>query len=85
MADVHLVAEYRAYNFAPEKLESLLHRFFGNACLNIDLYDSEGQLYRPREWFIAPYGIINQAILSMLDGEIVDYRYDEVRKEMVRR
>lgn len=85
MADVHLVSKYSAYNFDPAKLENMLHRFFGSACLNIDLYDAAGQLFRPREWFIAPFGIIEQAIYAMLEGEIVYYRYDVEREEMVRR
>ena len=85
MADVHLVSTYRTYNFQPEKLEKLLHRFFGTACLDINLYDADGQMYRPREWFVAPFEVIEQAIEFMLSGEIVEFRYDVERGEIVGR
>lgn len=85
MASVHLESTYKVYNAAPQKLESLLHRFFGNACLDVNLYDSNDQLYRPREWFVAPFEVIEQAVLFILNGEIVKYRYDLERGEIVGR
>lgn len=30
----------------------------------------------PREWFIAPLAVIEQAIHLMLTGEIIDFKYD---------
>ncbi|SFP91550.1 hypothetical protein SAMN05216234_15615 [Hydrogenimonas thermophila] len=44
----------------------LLHRFFGESCLNIDIYDNEEERHTPREWFIAPLQIIEQAIGMIL-------------------
>ncbi len=85
MAPVHLLSTYKVYNTAPNKLESLLHRFFGNACLDVNLYDSNEQLYRPREWFVAPLDVIEQAVRFILNGEIVKYRYDLERGEIVGR
>ena len=85
IAAVHIVATYRTYNFNPVKLEGLLHRFFGAACLDINLFDGDGQLYRPREWFVAPFEVIEQAIQFMLSGEIVGYRYDLGKGEIVGR
>ena len=83
MAPVHLLGTFKVYNTPPQKLESLLHRFFGNACLDVNLHDHNGQLYRPREWFVASYEIIEQAVLFILNGEIVKYRYDLERGEIV--
>ena len=85
MAPVHLVCTYKVFNVEPHKLESLLHRFFGNACLDVNLTDGNGQLYRPREWFVAPFEVIEQAVLFILNGEIVKYRYDVERGEIVGR
>lgn len=85
MAPVHLLSTYKVYNTAPQKLESLLHRFFGSACLDVNLFDGNGQLYRPREWFVAPFEVIEQAVLFILNGEIVKYRYDVGRQEIVGR
>jgi hypothetical protein len=69
----------------PQKLEMLLHTFFGRACLDVDVIDSGGRRYVPREWFVAPLEIIEQAIHFVLNGEIVNFRYDPDRKVIVGR
>ena len=76
MAEVRIIQTYQCYNMNPQKLEQLLHNFFGSACLNVDIFDSEGNRYTPREWFIAPLPIIEQAVEMIISGRIVGYRYD---------
>lgn len=76
MAEVKTVAAYEVYNVNPHKLEQLIHKFFGNSCLDIDIIDGNGKLYRPREWFIAPLEVIEEAIELIVSGEIIKYRYD---------
>ncbi|MBQ7403133.1 MAG: GIY-YIG nuclease family protein [Lentisphaeria bacterium] len=83
MAPVEVVDSFRCFNLNPGKLESLLHNFFGNSCLNIDVFDNNGQRHTPREWFIVPYEVIYQAIHFILNGEITDMRYDPVKQEIV--
>lgn len=83
MADVRIVMTYKCYNMNPQKLEGLLHNFFGNSCLNIDVFDKEGNRYTPREWFIAPVGIIDQAIHLIISGDIIKYRYDSKNEAVV--
>ncbi|MDD3183300.1 MAG: GIY-YIG nuclease family protein [Alphaproteobacteria bacterium] len=85
MAPVKIVTAYQCYNMNPQKLELLLHTFFGSSCLNIDVFDGAGQRHTPREWFLAPLDVIEQAIHFLLNGEIVDYRYDPERQEIVGR
>ena len=85
MAPVEIIDSFRCFNLNPEKLESLLHSFFGNSCLNIDIFDEKGERHSPREWFIVPYQIIYQAIYFILNGEIVDYRYDPDKQEIVKK
>ena len=82
MAEVQTVSAYEVYNVNPHKLEQLIHQFFGNSCLDIDIIDGSGKLHRPREWFIAPLNIIEEAIELIISGEIVNYRYDE-RNEVI--
>ncbi|MEA1983887.1 MAG: GIY-YIG nuclease family protein [Campylobacterota bacterium] len=77
MADVQTVAAYEVYNVNPHKLEQLIHQFFGNSCLDIDIIDGNGQLHRPREWFIAPLEVIEEAIELIVNGKIVDYQFDK--------
>ena len=83
MADARLVAEFQTYNLNPQKLEILLHTFFAESCLNLDVFDSEGKRHTPREWFIVPLRVIKTAIQLLINGEIVNYRYDSKRQEIV--
>ena len=85
MAPVAIVTAFQCYNMNPQKLEQLLHNFFGNSCLNIDVFDKDGRRHTPREWFIAPLELIEQAISFIISGEIVKYRYDSNREQIVAR
>ncbi|MCP4118792.1 MAG: GIY-YIG nuclease family protein [Desulfobacteraceae bacterium] len=83
MADVMIITEFETFNLNPQKLEKLLHRFFAEACLNLDVFDSDGKRYTPREWFIVPLHIIETAIRLLINGEIINYRYDSLEQEIV--
>ena len=76
MAEVSLVMSIKCYNVNLQKMEQLLHNFFGNACLNVDVFDGQGKQCKPREWFIAPLFIIEQAVELIINGEIIKYEYD---------
>ncbi len=82
MAPVSIVTAFKCFNMNPQKLEQLLHKFFGSACLNVDVFDGGGKRHIPREWFIAPISIIEQAINFVINGEIIYYRYDP-EKEVI--
>jgi len=83
MAAVHIVSVFKCYNMNPQKLEKLLHNFFGNSCLSIDVFDDNGQRHTPREWFIASIDVITKAIHLIITGEILKYRYDSINKEII--
>jgi hypothetical protein len=83
MAPVAIVTTFKCFNMNPVKLEQLLHRFFGEWCLNVDVFDQAGQRHVPREWFIAPLDVIEQAIHFVISGEIVQFQYDGRRQEIV--
>lgn len=83
MAPVEIVAEYKTYNMNTQKFEQLLHNFFGASCLNIDIYDDKLQRHMPQEWFIAPLEVIDEAIEMIIDGRIIQYRYDLEQEEIV--
>jgi hypothetical protein len=85
MAAVTIVTAWKCYNMNPQKLEQLLHKFFGRACLNIDIFDEKKRRHSPREWFVAPFGIIEQAIELVISGEVVNYKYDDHQKVIVER
>ncbi|MFO7843439.1 MAG: GIY-YIG nuclease family protein [Bacteroidales bacterium] len=85
MAPVRIKSAWKCYNMNPQKLEQLLHNFFGNSCLEIDVFDEKGKRHTPREWFIAPYEVIEQAIELIINGKIVDYKYDNENFTIVRK
>jgi len=84
LAPVHPVRSWDAINLNANKVENLLHRFFAEARLDIEIQDRFGKPFRPREWFLAPLPIIEQAIQMLLDGSIVGHRYDAVAMKIVR-
>jgi len=82
MSDVELVSQFEVLNVDPQKFEALLHRFFADACLSIDIYDGSGRRFSPREWFVAPLHIIEVAIKLIVSGEVVNYRFDVDTQEI---
>jgi len=85
MAPVEIVSEYQCFNMNPHKFEQLLHTFFAKVCLNVDVFDTDGNRHTPREWFQVPLSVIDDTINCILSGEIVDYRYDDDREMIVAR
>jgi len=85
LAQAHLVRTYTAVNLDPNKTENLLHRFFAEACLNIELVDRFGKPFRPREWFLVQLPVIEQVIPMLLDGTLLKYRYDVANGDIVPR
>lgn len=85
MAQVKIITAWKCYNMNPQKLEQLLHNFFGKSCLNIDIFDEKKRRHTPREWFVAPIEIIEQAIELIINGEVVNYSYDAENKVIVSR
>lgn len=77
MADVEIVATYHLYNINRTKLEKLLHNFFADAKLNIEVIDRFGHPVIPQEWFLVPLFIIDQVVEKITDGTIGDYYYDK--------
>lgn len=76
MAPVKIVAVYETYNMNTQKFEQLLHKFFANVCLNVDIFGADGKRYVPREWFIVPLNIVEEVIDLIINGEIVNYKYN---------
>ena len=85
MAPVKVESSWMCYNMNPLKFESLIHKFFGRVCLEIDVFDKNGKRHNPREWFIVPLEIIEQAILLIISGDIVNFTYDSLNEVIVER
>lgn len=76
MADVEVVATYELYNINRTKLENLIHRIFAAARLDIEIKDRFGNPVVPREWFLVPLHVVDEAVEKIKDGTISSYVYD---------
>lgn len=84
MADVEIVARYELYNISRTKLENLIHRIFDSARLDIEIMDRFGNPVSPREWFLVPLFVIDEAVERIKDGTIAGRVYDPQAARLVR-
>ncbi|KKB07169.1 hypothetical protein VE25_19230 [Devosia geojensis] len=84
MADVEVVATYELFNINRARLENLIHRIFGAARLDIEIKDRFGQPVIPREWFLVPLFVVDEAIEKIRDGTITGYTYDPKTASLTR-
>lgn len=75
--DVAIVETYQIYNLNAKKFEQLIHRVFASACLDIEFDTKDNLRINPREWFIVPKNVIEEAIKLIVSGEVVNYRFDK--------
>lgn len=83
MADVEIVATYELFNINRTKLENLIHRVFEPARLDVAIKDRFGNLVMPREWFLVPLFVIDEAVQRIRDGSIAQYRYDPAEAKLL--
>lgn len=76
MADVEVIATYELFNINRVRLEKLIHRIFDPARLNVEIKDRFGHSVVPREWFLVPLFVVDQAVERIKDGTITGYVYD---------
>lgn len=67
-ADVDIVATWEVYNIKAVDFENALHQLFKRARLQI----SAGAA-NPKEWYIVPYHIIEDAVARLVNGEKIAY------------
>jgi len=70
-------------NINRKGLETLLHKFFGKARLDLELKDRFGGQVEPREWFLVPLPAIEEAIEKVKEGTIGNFRYDREKARIV--
>ncbi|MCL4677207.1 MAG: GIY-YIG nuclease family protein [Alphaproteobacteria bacterium] len=84
LADVEIFATYKLSNINRTKLENLIHRIFDTARLNIEIKDRFGNPVIPREWFLVPFSVVDEAIERIKDGSIKSYKYDQQQARLIR-
>ena len=83
LAGVQVVATYQLANIHRTRLENLLHRLFAPAQIELTLQDRFGHTVKPREWFLLPLEVIDQAVRAIQDGSITRLRYDPQQAALV--
>ena len=76
LADVEVVATYTLHNLNRTRLENIFHRLFGAAQLDLSIDDRFGNPVKPREWFLVPLHVIDEAVERIRDGSITEVVYD---------
>jgi len=84
LADVEIVATYKLFNINRARLENLLHRVFTPARLDLAIPDRFGNSVQPREWYLVPLPVIDEAVEKVRDGSITEFRYDPGKAALVR-
>lgn len=67
-ADVEVVATWKVYNVKSSTFEALVHKLFAAVRLQVTV---DG--YRPQEWFVVPFHVIEEAINAIISGECIEY------------
>lgn len=83
LADVEVVATYKLADINRTKLENLFHRVFSPAQLDLIIHDRFGNPVRPKEWFLVPLPVIDEAVSKIRDGSIVEFKYDPKSARLV--
>jgi hypothetical protein len=84
LAGVEVVATYKVYGVNCQKLETLIHKVFGAAQISFLMQDRFGHPVKPREWFLIPLHVIDEAVQRIRDRSIVNYRYDPAAGELTK-
>lgn len=83
LAAVEIVATYKLAGINRGKLEALLHRVFATAQLDLEIKDRFGHPVKPREWFLVPLSVIDEAVDRIRDGSITRLVYDPSNARLV--
>lgn len=85
LSGVEVVATYKLSGINRTKLEALFHRIFAPAQLDLTIQDRFGKPVKPREWFLVPLQVIDEAVQRVADGSITTLVYDPQKASLVER
>jgi len=83
LAGVEVVATYKLHNLNRTRMENIFHRLFGAAQLDLTIEDRFGHPVKPREWFLVPLQVIDEAVTRIRDGSITEVAYDPETARLV--
>lgn len=83
LAGVEVVSTYKLFNINRRRLEALIHKVFAPAQIDLTITDRFGNPVKPREWFLVPLGVIDEAVSRIRDGSITDCVYDPTQGRLI--
>lgn len=83
--DVEIIEKYQIFNLNAKKFEQLIHRVFATTCLDIEFDTKDNLRINPREWFIVPRNVIEEAIRLIVSGDIINYRFDDNLQKLIQK
>lgn len=83
LAGVEVVAAYTLHNLSRTRLENIFHRLFGAVQLDLIIEDRFGNPVKPREWFLVPLHVIDEAVDRIRNGSITEVIYDPQTARLV--
>lgn len=84
LAKVEVVATYKLAGINRTRMENLFHKLFASARLNININDRFGHPVQPKEWFLVPLFVVDEAVERIKDGTITNYVYDPKAARLVK-
>ena len=85
LSDVKIVLTVRCYNINVFQLEGAIHDFFAKSNIAFDVIDKDGNVHHPKEWFVAPLPIIEEAINLIVNDDISKYEYNSEMQLIVKK
>ncbi len=83
LADVEIVATYKLHNLNRTRMENIFHRLFGAAKLDLTIDDRFGNPVKPREWFLVPLHVIDEAVERIRNGSITGVVYNPTTARLI--
>jgi hypothetical protein len=83
LAGVEVVATWQLHNINRTKLENIFHRIFAAVQLDLTIADRFGTPVKPREWFLVPLQVIDEAVGHIRAGTITQQVYDHTLAKWV--
>lgn len=83
LAGVEVVSTYKLFNINRRRLEALIHKVFASAQIDLTITDRFGNPVKPREWFLVPLSVIDEAVTRIRDGSITEWVYDPTQGRLI--
>ena len=82
-AQVNIVKIFPTVDIDPHKVEKLIHQFLSPSRFQVDLL--LGRPVTPKEWFVVPLEVVTETVERIIDGSILDVRYDAISQKITRK